>query len=48
LPGAGKSPALKRIAANARARANLLKAAKVLVCGRRGYAFVDVETPRRA
>jgi hypothetical protein len=46
LPRLGKSPALKRIAALAKARATLLERARVLVCGRRGYAFVDVEAPR--
>jgi hypothetical protein len=46
LPRAGRSPALRRIAAAAATRARLLTRAHVLVCGPRGYAFVDVEVPR--
>jgi hypothetical protein len=46
IPGVARSPALRRIAANTRARAKLLEGAHVLVCGRRGYAFIDVEAPR--
>jgi hypothetical protein len=46
LPGLRRSPALTRIAPAPAARAALLERANVLVCGRRGYAFVDVEAPR--
>ena len=46
LPLARKSPALRRIAPRIKDRSALLAAARVLLCGRRGYAFVDVEAPR--
>ncbi len=41
-----RSPVLRRIARDADQRAALLTRARVLVCGRKGYAFVDVEAPR--
>lgn len=45
LPGIGRSPALLRIAPDPKLRASLLESARVLVCGHRGFAFVDVEIP---
>jgi len=46
LPELRKSPALKRIAPDPVVRRLLLRQAQVLLCGDRGYAFVDVEVPR--
>jgi hypothetical protein len=40
------SPAIAHVAADAVTRSALLASARVLVCGDRGYAFVDVEAPR--
>ena len=45
LPGVTASPALHRVAAAPAIRAALLARAVVQIRGRRGYAFVDVETP---
>ena len=45
LPGVARSPALKRIAPDPQRRRRLLAEARVLICGHRGYAFVDVEAP---
>ncbi|MGC4113775.1 MAG: hypothetical protein QM765_03765 [Myxococcales bacterium] len=38
-----KSPALRRVVPTAPARAALLRDARVLICGPKGFAFVDVE-----
>ncbi|HEY3450757.1 MAG TPA: hypothetical protein VGK67_30650 [Myxococcales bacterium] len=45
LPGVARSPALARIAPDRERRKRLLEEARVLICGHRGYAFVDVEAP---
>jgi hypothetical protein len=45
LPHLRRSPALRRIVATDAARRRLLAHTRVLICGRRGYAFVEVEGP---
>lgn len=45
LPRAEESPALRRIAKGGADPAKLLASAEVEICGRQGYAFVDVQAP---
>ncbi len=45
LPHVGRSPALRRVAKGGADAAKLLEGAEVDICGRRGYAFVDVQAP---
>jgi hypothetical protein len=45
LPLVARSPALRRVAPDEKVRAALLRNAQVRICGPKGYAFVDVETP---
>ncbi len=45
LPGAARSPAMKRITTSPDAARGLLENARVMVAPGRGYAYVDVGTP---
>jgi hypothetical protein len=46
LPGIAKSPALRRVEADPKARLRLLARSRVVICGPEGFAFVDVEGKR--